>query len=117
MGFNKISARKESTILRELTLILTREFQNKCLNAISISEVRLSKDNENAKIFYSFIAFDPSINEASVAEELAINHKKIRHLLAGKIQVRAVPELQFVYDTSLANANHIEEILKKVNKN
>ncbi|AVP49068.1 30S ribosome-binding factor RbfA [Williamsoniiplasma luminosum] len=115
MGFNKISARKESTILRELTLILTREFSNQFLNSISIHEVRLTRDNEIAKIFYSFLAFDPSIDKESVAEELEIHHKQIRKILAGKLQMKFIPELNFVYDTSLDNANHIEEILKKVN--
>lgn len=116
MGNNKISARKESLILRELTLILTREIPNPVLNAISISEVRLSKDNATAKVFYSFISFNDRINQASVNQELYEQHKKIRMMLAKKIKMRSVPELVFIYDVSLQNANHIEGILKEVNK-
>jgi ribosome-binding factor A len=116
MGYNKILARKESLILRELTLILTRELQNPTLNAISINEVRLSRDNSSAKIFYSFLSFNEEINKETVAAALTENYKKIRMMLAHKIELRTVPELVFAYDVSLQNANHIEDILKEVNK-
>lgn len=113
MGNNKVSARKESLILRELTLILTHQFQNPALNAISISEVRLTHDQELAKVYFSFIAFSNSnLTLQKVENELELHHKKIRKFLAAKVQMRAVPELEFIYDTSLDNANHIEQILK-----
>lgn len=112
MANQKVQARKESLILRELTLILNREMDNEILKAVSISEVRLTNDSELAKVYYTFLAFNPEINQESVAEQLELNHKKIRMNLARKIQVRVVPDLQFIYDTSLDNANKIEKILK-----
>ncbi|ATZ18698.1 ribosome-binding factor A [Williamsoniiplasma somnilux] len=117
MGNYKISARKESLILRELTLILSRELQNPILNSISISEVRLTHDQELAKIYYSFIVFTNSdITLEKVTEELEKHHKKIRRLLAAKVKMRAVPDLEFIYDTSLDNANKIEKILNDLKK-
>ncbi|WP_031543174.1 30S ribosome-binding factor RbfA [Mesoplasma photuris] len=116
MANNKIQARKESLILRELTLILNRQMEDELLKAISISEVRLTNDSELAKVYFSFIAFNEDITLDAIEDQLELRHGKIRKLLASKIQMRAVPELQFIYDTSLDNANRIEEILKKVNK-
>lgn len=112
MANSKVSARKESQILRELTLILNRDFQNDYLNAITISEVRLSRDNSTAKVFYSFIPYGESFTPRHVEHALNDAHKTIRMHLASKLKMRSVPDLLFVYDTSLQNANRIEEILK-----
>ncbi|WP_026389509.1 30S ribosome-binding factor RbfA [[Acholeplasma] multilocale] len=112
MANPKIQGRKESLILRELTLILNRGMENDILRSISISEVKLTSDAELAKVYYTFLAFSgENINEKIVAEELELNHKKIRMLLARKVNMRAVPDLKFIYDTSLDNANRIEKIL------
>lgn len=116
MPNHKILARKEENILRQLTLILNREFDVKELNAITISEVRLSKDGANAKIFYSFIPFSEDMVIEAIEKALIDNHREIRMHLASKIDLRIVPELSFVYDTSLQNANKIENILKEINK-
>jgi ribosome-binding factor A len=111
----KVQGRKESTILRELTLILTRETENKTLQSVSISEVRLTNDNEKARIFYTFINFQgQNLTEQNVAAALEDNKKKIRMQLAHKLNMRSVPELEFVYDKSLDNANKIEQILSEV---
>lgn len=109
---HKITARKEERILRELTLILNREFDNPHLNAVTISEVRLSRDNSQAKIYFSFIPFQNTLTRHQVERALIENQKTIRMLLAGRLEMRSVPELVFEYDTVLQKANRIEAILK-----
>lgn len=115
MANNKIKGRKESTILRELTIILEREMKNDTLKAISIAEVRLTNDSEVAKIFWSFLPIK-GISKELLENEIEDNLKEIRMKLARKLDTRTVPELKFEYDTSLDNASRIEEILKQVNK-
>jgi ribosome-binding factor A len=113
----KIQGRKESLILRELTLILTKELDNEILKSVSISEVRLINDNELARVYYTFLKFShQNLNQAKVSETLENSKKRIRMLLAQKLQTRSVPDLEFVYDTSLDHANRIEAILKEVKK-
>ncbi|PPE06289.1 30S ribosome-binding factor RbfA [Mesoplasma corruscae] len=113
MANNKIKGRKESTILRELTMILERELKNDVLSAVSIAEVRLTNDSEIAKVFWSFLPIK-GITKELIQNELDTNIKLIRMKLSKKLDTRTVPELKFEYDTSLENANRIEEILKKV---
>ncbi|ARU91933.1 ribosome-binding factor A [Spiroplasma clarkii] len=105
--------RAQSTILRELNLILQREFpDSEYLNGLTIREVRLTNDMSQAKVFYSLLYTDADLKdvEAEVKEYL----KEIRMLLASKIEMKSVPELIFEYDKSLDNANKIEQILKEI---
>ncbi|ATZ21615.1 30S ribosome-binding factor RbfA [Mesoplasma tabanidae] len=116
MANHKIKGRKEATILRELTIIIEREMKNDILRALSIAEVRLTNDSEIAKIYWSFLPLNNEITKELISSELEENKKTIRMKLAHKLNTRTVPDLFFEYDTSLENANRIEEILNKVNK-
>ncbi|ATG97454.1 30S ribosome-binding factor RbfA [Mesoplasma lactucae] len=110
----KIQGRKESLIARELTIIITQKLEDPILKSVSISEVRLVHDNEVAKVYYSFIKFSgQDINREVVARHLEENEKKIRMMLASKVDMRRVPELEFIFDESLENANRINEILNE----
>lgn len=105
--------RAQSTILRELNLILQREFpDSEYLNGLTIREVRLTNDMSQAKIFYSLLYTDADLTE--VAAEINDYVKEIRMLLASKVDMKNVPELIFEYDKSLENANKIEQILKEI---
>ncbi|AUM62572.1 30S ribosome-binding factor RbfA [Spiroplasma monobiae] len=105
--------RNQSTILRELNLILQREFPDcEYLNTLTIHEVRLSNDMSHAKVFYS--CMDTSADLADVKAEIDENLKEIRMILASKVEMRSVPELTFEFDKTLENANKIEEILKEI---
>lgn len=105
--------RTQSTILRELNLILQREFpDSEYVKTLSIHEVRLSNDMSHAKIFYSFL--DINADKEEVQEEINDYLKEIRMILASKVEMKSVPELVFEYDKSLENANKIEEILKDI---
>ncbi|WP_339029362.1 MULTISPECIES: 30S ribosome-binding factor RbfA [unclassified Spiroplasma] len=105
--------RNQSTILRELNLILQREFpDSEYLNSLTIHEVRLSNDMSHAKIFYS--SMDVNSNKDEVKTEIEENLKEIRMILASKVEMRSVPELTFEFDKTLENANKIEKILKDI---
>ncbi|ASP28095.1 ribosome-binding factor A [Spiroplasma corruscae] len=105
--------RTQSIILRELTLILQREFHDSdYIKFLSIHEVRLSNDMSHAKIYYSYL--NPEFDLEDVKSEIKDYLKEIRMLLANKVEMRSVPELSFEYDNSLDNANKIDKILKDI---
>ncbi|AOG60291.1 ribosome-binding factor A [Spiroplasma helicoides] len=105
--------RHQSTILRELNLILQREFPDTdYINSLTVREVRLSKDLSHAKVFYSSLDSDAPVDD--IKEEVEEYLKEIRKILASKVEMKSVPELKFEYDNSLENANNIEKILKDI---
>nr|VZR98102.1 Ribosome-binding factor A [Mycoplasma feriruminatoris] len=109
----KTQKKKESLLLRELNLILQREIKSEVLKSVSIVETRLSADNSHVKIFYQFIPIPEDLTIQTIEEELENKLKEIRMILASKLDWRTVPELTFVYDTSLDRANQIDKILKE----
>lgn len=79
---------------------------------VTISEVRMSPDLSYAKVFVSVF---PSERRDDVMKYLEVNNKSFRGDLGRAVakQLRIVPELQFVADTSLDYAQHIDDILNK----
>ncbi|SYV96159.1 Ribosome-binding factor A, partial [Mycoplasma putrefaciens] len=85
MSSLKFQKRKESLMMRELNLILQKELQNLVLKTVSVVEVRLSADATHAKIFYTFLPVNQDITREKVSQELENESKKIRMILASKL--------------------------------
>ena len=79
---------------------------------VTVSEVRVSPDLSVAKVFVSIF---PSEKQGPVMDLLNENVRAIRGELGHVVakQLRIVPEITFLLDTSLDYAEHIEELLKK----
>ncbi len=78
---------------------------------VTVSEVRISPDLSFAKVYVSIFPSEKGEVALKVIQE---NSKAIRGDL-GRIvgkQLRIVPELAFLLDTSLDYAAHIDELLK-----
>ena len=109
---NQVKIEKlQSIISRDLTLIMQREIKGQVLSGISISEVKLTNDLSHAKVYYSSLM---SKDKDELQSTIDRYRKKIRSKLAHKLDTYKCPELEFIYDDSLDNANKIEAILKKV---
>ncbi|WP_339023201.1 30S ribosome-binding factor RbfA [Spiroplasma endosymbiont of Crioceris asparagi] len=103
--------RLQADILKALTIIFQREFLNsRYIKTLTIHEVRLTSDKRIAKIFYS--TYDVNAKLENVEAEINKHLKYIKKMLAQKISARIMPEIIFVYDTALDNANRIEKLLK-----
>ena len=79
---------------------------------VTVSEVRVSPDLSLAKVFVSIF---PSEKQGNVMQLLEENVRALRGELGRVVgkQLRIVPELVFLLDTSLDYAMHIDELLKK----
>lgn len=79
---------------------------------VTVSEVRVSPDLSVAKVFVSVF---PSEKQGPVMQLLQENNKALRGELGHVVarQLRIVPELIFLLDSSLDYAEHIEQLLKK----
>ncbi|MCQ2182870.1 MAG: 30S ribosome-binding factor RbfA [Bacteroidales bacterium] len=79
---------------------------------VTVSEVRISPDLSSAKVFVSIF---PSAKADGVMAILNEKMGEIRGELGRQValQLRIVPELTFLLDTTLDYAEHIDELLKK----
>ena len=82
---------------------------------VTVMEVAVTPDLGLAKVYLSlFNSKDSEADMASLNQQIP----KIRHFLAGKLkdQVRKIPELMFYLDSSLDQAENIENLLRKIRK-
>jgi ribosome-binding factor A len=79
---------------------------------VTVTEVRVTPDLSSARIYVSIFNHN---KPDTVLEELEAHKSDIRGQLGSSVrnQLRIVPELEFVLDTTLDNAMRIEELLKQ----
>ena len=108
---------RQLKVAREIQKDLAEIIRAKGMSAfggamVTVSEVRVSPDLSLAKVFVSVF---PSEKQGNVMQLLGENVRSLRGELGRVIgkQLRIVPELVFLLDTSLDYAMHIDELLKK----
>jgi len=102
-----------SDILKYLSNILLTETNDELMKSITLTEVKVSKDLSYAKVYFT------SINELShkeIEKEMKEAAPFLRGKLARVLEVRNIPELQFIYDETIEYATKIERIITNINK-
>lgn len=104
-----------AVIQEDLGQILQKNYQRSG-SFITVTEVRVSDDLMNAKVYVSIFA--PGKDEDALFENLEEHTQEIRHELAGKIrhQVRRIPEILLVKDETAEYVNKMENLFSKIRK-
>lgn len=117
MDNSKPAGTRQLKVARELQRDLAEIIRRKGMAAfggamVTVSEVRISPDLSIAKVFVSIF---PSEKQGAVMQILEENKKSIRGELGREVssQLRIVPDIDFLIDTSLDYAAHIDELLRK----
>ena len=108
---------RQLKVAKEIQKVMAEIIRSKGMAAfggalVSVSGVKISPDLSVAKIYVSIF---PSDKAEAVLEVLQENCKALRGELGHKLgkQLRLVPEIAFLLDSSLDYVEHIEELLKK----
>jgi ribosome-binding factor A len=99
-------------IQRELAQIIQQELRDPRVGLVTISAVEMSKDMTHAKVFITLM--NP---EQDVPETIKVLKKAsgfLRHALGKRIMLRVLPELHFVYDSSLVEGLRVSALLDAV---
>ena len=114
---DKAPSTRQLKVGREIQKDLAEILRSKGMAAfdgamVTVSEVRISPDLSVAKVFVSIF---PSAKAESVMGLLQENVRGLRGELGHRVarQLRIVPELVFLLDSSIDYAEHIDELLKK----
>ena len=83
-------------------------------NNITVTEVNVSPDLKNAKVYIMPLGGE---NKIEVLESLNKIKGYIQKLISSEIQLRQIPRLSFVIDTTFEYANKIDNIIKNIKKN
>lgn len=105
------SLRIGEQIRRELSELLRDDIKDPRVNRFSISEVIVSKDLSNAKVFYSPQFDHPDREDLQAGLESTAPY--LRKRLGKILSTRIIPTLTFHYDDSLDRYSRIESLINK----
>ncbi len=101
--------RASSDIQRELGNILFLEAKDVDFKNVVITGVDVSNDLSYAKVYFTTID-----DREHVTKDLNNAAGFFRTLLSQRVEMRHTPELKFIYDTSIAYGEHIDELIDKI---
>ena len=100
----------------ELATLLRDEVGDPRIQLVSLTQVDLSPDFRNAKIYWSSPEADSQEVRAKISNGLDSAAGFLRTRLASLLVIRRVPQLEFRHDPSLALATRTLELIRKVDE-
>ena len=100
-------------IKMELAEIFIRELNDPRIGFITITTVDVSPDLEDAKIYVSVFGSDEE--KAKTMKGLESAKGFIKGMLGDKLELRGVPEIQFILDESIEKASKVWSLMNKIN--
>lgn len=104
----------QELIKQEASEIIMRELKDPRIGFVTVTEVDVSSDLRNAKLYVSILGSDKQIEDTWKGLNSSLGF--IRRELAHRIRLKFIPEIKFLMDTSLEYSAHIQELLIKVQK-
>jgi len=108
----KRSERVGDLILEFVSHMLNREINDPRVGVVTLTGVKVSNDLKQARIYFSVLVEGQGKEEVISGLRSATGF--IRSKIARELKLRFVPTIEFVYDETQANAQRIEELLRKV---
>jgi len=97
--------------------MLERRIKDPRLGFVTVTDVRVSGDTQQATIFYTVLG-DPGKDDQAdldgTAAALASAKGLIRSEVGKQLGMRHVPTLEFIHDALPENARHIDDLLERV---
>lgn len=110
--------RKRLLRIRELLQQVISEIVNSLkdprIGFLTITDVTVTDDLRQAKVFYSVLGDQEE--QEKTTQALTHAHSFIRREIGSRTDLRRIPELVFVYDYSIAQAQKIGEIIHHLEK-
>jgi ribosome-binding factor A len=103
------SDRVAAQFKRELAELLRTEFKNPQLGMVTLSDVEVTRDMSLIKAYVSFLGATETPQKCVKALNQFV--PRLRHGLSGRIRLRVMPELRFIYDDSIERGMRMEELL------
>lgn len=99
---------------KELGDIITRKIKDPRIGFLTITDVEVTGDLQQATVYISVLGDEKQKEESLVG--LSKANGFIRSEIGKRIRLRKTPELQFEFDKALEYGNHIDNLLRDLNK-
>ncbi len=104
-----------SVIKKEIAQIIQNDINDQRIKDVIVTEVNVSKDLKNAKIFFIIFNNSKKRDEEIKLITKTINSSKLffKKIMSKKSNLRSVPNLRFIYDDTEAKAFELEKLINK----
>lgn len=102
-----------SNMEKEISKILSLEVKDKNIQFVTITACHVTNDLSYAKVYFTVL--DDTKKEITL-ESLNNASGFIRKELASRLEIRHIPELEFIYDESIEYGKRIEDKIKEIHE-
>ena len=102
-----------SMLEKEISYILMTEVKDPAIKFVTVTNVNLASDLGYAKVYVTVL--DQNKKDETL-RSLKAARGFIRRELANRVEIRHIPELDFVYDESIEYGKKIEDIIEEIHK-
>jgi ribosome-binding factor A len=106
------ASRVGDQIQAELASLLTRAVHDPGIGFLTITQVKLTPDLQQARVYYTSIGDDKAKRESARALDRATPF--LRRQVGQRLRLKRVPELTFFYDESIEQGDRVERILQEL---
>lgn len=92
--------------------MLERRIKDPRLGFVTVTDVRVSGDTQQASVFYTAMSDDPT-ELAATAAALESAKGLLRSEVAKQLGMRHAPSLEFLHDALPETARHLDEVLAR----
>jgi ribosome-binding factor A len=96
----------------ELATILARDVHDPGIGFVTITRVAVSADLQHARISYTALGDEKGRRNTARALDRAAPF--LRRQIGSRLRLKRVPDLEFVYDESIAGQDRIEQLLNEI---
>lgn len=102
-----------SSLVKEISYVLMTEIKDPDIKFVTITDCKVTNDLSYAKVYYTVL--DDNKKDV-IASSLKNAAGFIRKQLFDRVDIRHMPELEFVYDESIEYGNKIEKIIEEIHE-
>ncbi len=110
-GAGERTLRIADQIQRDLSEMIRREISHPQISWVTLQSVVLTADHVHAKIYFTMLVGEPLLMQ----EVLNGAAGRLRSLLFKRLQIRVVPILHFIFDTTLEKAAEMTRLIDEAN--
>ena len=96
-----------------MSVILKKELDFAETGLVTITRVQMTPELKLCRIFYSPLSDDKIPH---LAEIFKLRGKYFKGILSHRVQMRHMPEVEFVFDTNPREVAHLESIFNEISK-
>ena len=102
-----------SNLVKEISYILMTEVKDPDVKFVTVTDCKVTNDLSYAKVYVTMLNVEYKERTMQALKSAA---GFIRHELKERVDIRNIPELEFIFDESIEYGKKIEDIIEKIHE-